>query len=766
MNERNGSFRAWAQQSATPTRRDILRAGAGLLRRRLMVGAALLFVLALIPTGFPRGMSTTAEASDAPSAAAGTGGFVERVGSRLMLDGKPFRFGGANVYWLGLDENVGDPAQVDYPTRFRIRDGLETARGMGATVVRSHTLGVSTGSPLSLEPSLDTFNDRAFATIDYSVAEAHRLGLRLVIPLTDDYRFYEGGRSNFTDWYGLPADAFYTDPRPIGAFERYIDHLLTHVNPYTGKAYKDDPTIMAWELGNELSGMTDSWIREISGHLVALAPHQLVAAGQVTGINPATLAVANVDIVDVHYYPPTPAQMLADAKTVTDAGKAYMAGEYGSNWASKEVFDPLVADTRVTGALFWSLFAHNDTYGYVQHGDGFTLHYPGDDPQMRDRVRAISDFQHSMCSSRCNVGIPLGQPLMTSTTKRFGMNILAWRGTALAAGYRVQRSTVSQQGPWQAAVPGLVTDNETPLMDLQSPPQAAWYRVVPVDVDGLSGPPSTPVFVKAYDGPPTPPAAFDQVTPAPDAQQVNTRPEYVWNDPGDASYFRLVVSEHPDFSAPVIDLNGLQTTRVRPQTELTLNQTYYWKVTATNINGTTAAANAGAAFTTGRPSTPLVVDDFESYASDTALRAAYPPHPSGDPVTPSLVAGESGNAMRLDYTLGSNGFAAVLHAPPPTARDWWGLAGLRFWLQPDGSGRPITVQIQSSGLYYWAATFTPTGTEPRLVTLPFSDFQQPSWAQPGPLDLNSITDLDFVIGGTTGPGTLTIDSITAVPFSD
>src|SRR5713226_1730799 len=75
--------------------------------------------------------------------------FVERFGSQLLFKGNVFRFSGANIYWLGLDENVGG---IDYPTSFRVDDALATAREMGATVVRSHTLGISTGCPLCIEP--------------------------------------------------------------------------------------------------------------------------------------------------------------------------------------------------------------------------------------------------------------------------------------------------------------------------------------------------------------------------------------------------------------------------------------------------------------------------------------------------------------------------------------------------------------------------------------------------------------------------------------
>lgn len=52
--------------------------------------------------------------------------FVTRDASRLQLGGETFRASGANIYWLGLDENVGG---IDYPTYFRIKDALDTAAG-------------------------------------------------------------------------------------------------------------------------------------------------------------------------------------------------------------------------------------------------------------------------------------------------------------------------------------------------------------------------------------------------------------------------------------------------------------------------------------------------------------------------------------------------------------------------------------------------------------------------------------------------------------
>jgi len=43
----------------------------------------------------------------------------------------------------------------------------------------------------------------------------------------------------------------YTDPKAVVAQERYLKQFVSHVNPYTGKAYKDDPMIVGFEVCNE-----------------------------------------------------------------------------------------------------------------------------------------------------------------------------------------------------------------------------------------------------------------------------------------------------------------------------------------------------------------------------------------------------------------------------------------------------------------------------------------------------------------------------------
>ena len=70
--------------------------------------------------------------------------FVTRSGPRLGVAGRPFRFGGANIEWLGLPGyGPFDPRGPHFPSNYEIDDAMETAREMGVNVVRSQTMGDS-----------------------------------------------------------------------------------------------------------------------------------------------------------------------------------------------------------------------------------------------------------------------------------------------------------------------------------------------------------------------------------------------------------------------------------------------------------------------------------------------------------------------------------------------------------------------------------------------------------------------------------------------
>ena len=85
-------------------------------------------------------------------------------------------------------------------------------------------------------------------------------------------------------------DVFFTNINIVNDFKIYISFLLNHINPLTGLAYKDDPSILAWETGNELYYPTYQWTVDIARFIKdEVGAQQLVMDGRIisrTGVYP------------------------------------------------------------------------------------------------------------------------------------------------------------------------------------------------------------------------------------------------------------------------------------------------------------------------------------------------------------------------------------------------------------------------------------------------------------------------------------------------
>src|SRR5258708_33998946 len=186
-----------------------------------------------------------------PSPGVPVSGFVTRSGSQLMLNGRPFRLAGANIHWLALDDFKNNPSQ------FRVNDALDATKAMGATVIRSHSLGISVGCGNCIEPAPGVFNETALVHDDYVIRAARDHGIRLIITLTDNYHYAHGGKHTFTDWGGiLDENQFYYNHQVISNFETYIRTQLNRVITYTVVAKNNNQPIMSWQIVNKVDSPT------------------------------------------------------------------------------------------------------------------------------------------------------------------------------------------------------------------------------------------------------------------------------------------------------------------------------------------------------------------------------------------------------------------------------------------------------------------------------------------------------------------------------
>lgn len=259
-------------------------------------------------------------------------------------DGRPFCFAGTNNYYL----NFKSPAMVD--------DVLEQASAMGLAVVRTWGF-IDRGSLDGSVPSVDgeghkdqvyfqywdprthrpAYNDGddGLVRLDRALAKAQKEGVRLLLVLTNNWKDF-GGMDQYLEWFDLAHHhQFYTDARARQAYKDWVSHLVHRVNTITQVAYKDDPTIFAWELANEprcrnygpydrpedcTSETVTSWAREMSAYVKSIDPNHMVAVGdegffarpdgsgwQYTGADgvdhEALLALPAVDFGTFHLYP-------------------------------------------------------------------------------------------------------------------------------------------------------------------------------------------------------------------------------------------------------------------------------------------------------------------------------------------------------------------------------------------------------------------------------------------------------------------------------
>ncbi|CAD6569290.1 MAG: hypothetical protein CYPHOPRED_003272 [Cyphobasidiales sp. Tagirdzhanova-0007] len=339
--------------------------------------------------------------------------FVARSGMQLELSGQAYRPVGPNIYWLGLDQNVGP---IQYPSKARVREAMAIAVAMGANTIRSSSLGISLGNALSIEPTLGNFNDEAFDIIDYTLFAAREYGLRVIIPLMDEYDYYTGGKFTFLQWLNVSQSndgaQFYTNQTVLQKFSDYIYQIISHYNNYSQTYNYNDPTIMAWETGNEYGAYLGkfgypplSFTNQIAGFIKSVDGNHLVIDGTDGFYNYTTKAIApgvnssNIDIMSDHLYPPNNPLMMKEESIVTQYDKAFIIGEYdwtglngGTNLSD---FITAIEDTKYLGDLLWSVFGHDDQF--VTHDDGFSLYYPnGNTVSLQARILQIVQHWYRM----------------------------------------------------------------------------------------------------------------------------------------------------------------------------------------------------------------------------------------------------------------------------------------------------------------------------------------------------------------------------------
>jgi hypothetical protein len=392
------------------------------------------------------------------------------------------------------------------PDPFEINDALATVAQMGGTVARTYVISVqrtndAPGTPRHvLAPG--RFNETAFRTLDEVLAAANRNGVRLIIPLADNWPWM-GGRAEYAGFRGKSKDDFWTDPQLIADFEETIHFVLTRTNTVTGVCYRDDPAVLCWETGNEIASPAP-WTREIARYIKSLDTNHLVMDGfNASVLREESLEIPDVDIVTTHHYPGghgSFAELIRANAARANGKKAYVIGEFGFG-TTAEMAEAIraIADGSASGGLLWSLRFRDRDGGFYWHSEPFganlykAFHWPASrlgDPY--DETRLLEMVRSNAFAMRGLPVPPVPVPAPPKLLPIADAATISWQGSVGATGYQVERAARRDSG-WQIIATNVdeaFTQYRPEFADENVPAGKWFYRVCARNASGISGPSS------------------------------------------------------------------------------------------------------------------------------------------------------------------------------------------------------------------------------------------------------------------------------------
>jgi hypothetical protein len=239
------------------------------------------------------------------------------VGARktsFVENGKPFDYVGWNEYDLFTRQDT-TVAHLEGTAEGEIlrpgtvltwqqqidRQMLEAERH-GLSVLRTWAFDLNTGDPYAFDPGANgNYNEQTFQKLDYIMNSAKRHHIKVILTLSNYWNDY-GGIQQYANKVGLANKLqFFTSSAANALFQAYVAHIVNRVNTVNGVAYKEDPTLFAWELMNEprsdcaddptaAGGKTGQycdpsgntvrhWIEDTAAFVKDLDPKHMVTAG-------------------------------------------------------------------------------------------------------------------------------------------------------------------------------------------------------------------------------------------------------------------------------------------------------------------------------------------------------------------------------------------------------------------------------------------------------------------------------------------------------
>ena len=227
--------------------------------------------------------------------------FVTVENGHFVKNGKPYYYVGTNFWYGAILASEGQGGN-----RERLTRELDLMKEMGIDNLRilvgsDGQRGVKTKVEPTLQEAPGVYNDTILAGLDWLLQEMGKRDMVAVLYLNNSWEWSGGygfyleqagaGKQPRPDDVGYPAfmqamAQYATNEKAHELFYDYVRFIVTRTNRFTGKAYKDDPAIMSWQIGNEPRAFSrealpafEKWLAEASALIRELDPNHLISIG-------------------------------------------------------------------------------------------------------------------------------------------------------------------------------------------------------------------------------------------------------------------------------------------------------------------------------------------------------------------------------------------------------------------------------------------------------------------------------------------------------
>lgn len=436
---------------------------------------------------------------------------IIRNGDQLYEGDKPFRFFGLAAPNIQQNESqIRKDRANRFPDEFEIRDILGGIQRIGGRATRTFSLSVYTPEDKEMPVYISakrTYNEEAFKCLDRVIALSHEYDVRLIIPFIASQSFGGiRGVDEFSTLSGKPKGSFWTDEEVKADFKHFLTFILNRKNTVNGLLYKDDPAILAWQLGNEFGSYPgdrklkyEEWTPKILAWSLEMAAfiksqdknHLIMEAGGAD--RSALIENPNIDVISDHLYeywnkmggqPWILSPIAKASREMCKGKKPLIVDEFGLGGTEnlRELMKT-IREENIVGGLMWSIRSHRRDGGWYYHNEGGTpvnsFHVPGFAVGFTYEETRLLDLLRSEAYAIRNLPVPAVQKPSPAPILYAQGAGLTWRGSTGASTYTLERAD-TKKGPWKVIAIDLVDSviadvvNFEPT-DLASEPLVLYY---------------------------------------------------------------------------------------------------------------------------------------------------------------------------------------------------------------------------------------------------------------------------------------------------